>query len=189
MEPARGTLDLLLEAAKATNSVTRRELAISLLQDLEPPAQRALEVLRQHLTRVAHATQFGIAVVRTAAYEIVDLERTLEGIRRIDPTKREGVASLLASLQRQVIERLNSAAVLVRLYPEEPASLAALAAIVREEPEGAFRIFAANELRRAGPAAKAAIPVLKATATCASNPAVRLAVTRALKAIAAGNPR
>ena len=178
LNPEAGTLDRLLAAAVSTNNSARQNHAIWLLQDLEPPALPAVELLLRYL----------MDLEADSYYHSLGYERTLRAIRRLDPTNREAIPVLLARLQRaRGHEQVSAAATLVRVYPEEPQGVAALAAIVRDSTNP-NRIFAADELGKAGPAAKAAIPALKAV-THGLDPYVRRAALRALKAIEGRGPK
>jgi hypothetical protein len=146
--------------------------ALALLQDLGPPAGPALEFLSQHLRHLS---------VIPDDYDPSDWERTARAIRRLSPTNDEVISILVDRLSwTKERERGTPAAILLRVYPASPEAIATLTQIARD-PAG-LRLFAIEELRKAGPAAKAAIPALKAVAQ-GLDPDVNRAAVRALKAI------
>lgn len=101
---------------------------------------------------------------------------------RIDPTNHEVIAILLKNFQPSD-DYFNIAFWLVRFDPGKPHGVAALAELIRGEPVPAWQSLAMEELAKAGAAAKAAVPALKAVAA-GSDPGARKAALRALWKIA-----
>jgi HEAT repeat protein len=147
--------------------------AIGQLGELGPAAMPALDTLLEALRTEEQTGRAGLPEWIMVA----------EQLRRISPTNRAAIAILLQRLENaQGLDPLNIGTELVRFDPSESHGLEVLAETLRSDPEANYRDFAAYVLRRAGPGARAAIPVLKAALTD-KDKGVRKAAASALRKI------
>ena len=168
INPEGNRLRLLIEAA---GEPRLRAAAINELGELGPVAAPALETVLEALR-----TEQGVN--RIGAPEWLSIA---EALRRISPTNRAVIPSLLEKLKvAKGLDRLNIGACLVRFDPAEPHGLEVMTEFLRSAPGSAD--FAAYILRQAGPSARAAIPALKA-ALNAKDETVRRAAASALRKI------
>lgn len=181
--PEEGTIQLLVHAAGSTNEANQGALVGPILADLGPAARPIVPALLRIL-REDHSAWSG----NSGASRIWGI---LNGLRRIDPTNHEVVDILLEKLPAADKWRVNAAGYtdlnialwLVRFDPGEPTGVKVLSHYVQRKNAGDASFgFAIEELRKAGPAAKAAIPALKAAAAD-PNKDIRKAALKALKAI------
>jgi hypothetical protein len=183
--PEEGTIRLLAQAAASTNEANEGAVVGSILADLGPAARPIVPALLRILREDDSLWMGNSGAGRAWAI--------LNGLRRIDPTNHEVVRILLDKLPAADKWRsqggggmdmdLNIALWLVRFDPGEPTGIRVLSNYVqRRNADDASFGLAIDELRKAGPAAKAAIPALKAAAADPKKE-IRKAARWALKAV------
>ena len=138
---------IIIDALKQKNDPKLRRDAAWTLRAMGPVARDAVPDLVETLT------DQNLEVWTTA----------LGALKEITTDNRAAIPALLEKLNSpQAGDRINAAAWLVRIDPNEPHGLAVLTGYIEPRSGAGDRCFAIDVLAEAGTGAKAAIPVLKA---------------------------
>ena len=138
---------IIIDALKQKNDPKLRRDAAWTLRAMGPVARDAVSDL------VEAVKDQNLEVWRTA----------LDALKKIATDNRAAIPALLEKLNSpQAGDRINAAAWLVRIDPNEPHGLAVLTEVIQSGAGAGDRYFAIDVLAEAGAGARAAIPVLKA---------------------------
>ena len=148
LDPAQSAaFAIIIDALKQKNDPKLRKDAAWTLRAMGPVARDAVPDL-----------------VKTVKDQNIEVWTTaLDALKRITTDNRAAIPALLEKLNSpQAGDRINAAAWLVRIDPNEPHGLAVLTEYIQSGAGAGDRYFAIDVLAEAGAGAKAAIPVLKA---------------------------